>query len=153
MKLTSTKHYNYIQDSLQGLFFINIPIKGIYTSIMGVLCYITGAEAHILEIIGMLLLADLLMGVLVAIKYKTLSSDFLVGIMYRAAMYLLLLMGTNWFVEICPYLSFIREIMYFFIASTELISILENADLLGFKAAKRIIDVINKNVENKLIKK
>lgn len=152
MKLTSTKHYNYIQDSLQGLFLINIPIKGICTTIMGVLCYITGAEVHILEIIGMLLLADLLMGVLVAIKYKTLDSDYLVTIMYRAAMYLLLLMGTNWFVEICPYLSFVREIMYFFIASTELISILENADLLGFKYAKKIIVCVNKEVEKKLNK-
>lgn len=100
----------------------------------------------------MLLLADLLMGVLVAIKYKTLDSDYLVTIMYRAAMYLLLLMGTNWFVEICPYLSFVREIMYFFIASTELISILENADLLGFKYAKRIIVCVNKEVEKKLNK-
>ena len=119
---------------------------------MGVLCYITGAEAHILEIIGMLLLADLLMGVLVAIKYKTLSSDFLAGIMYRAAMYLVLLMGVNWFVAMCPYLSFTRELMYFFIASAELISILENADLLGFKYAKRIIECVNKEVEKKLNK-
>ena len=67
-------------------------------------------------------------------------------------MYFILLMGVNWSVAMCPYLSFLRYIMYLLIVSTELVSILENADLLGFKYSKKVIAIINKNVEDKLKK-
>ncbi len=160
MKLTSTKHYNYLQDSFNGLFLVNIPIKAILGTILGVLCYITGADAKVLEIIGMLLLADLFMGLLVALKHKTLSSDYIISVLYKAAMYFVLLMGANWFMQICPWFKVIicgaeisiRTAMHFLIASAELISILENAGLLGFKNAKKLIDLINKNLEEKLNK-
>jgi len=160
MKLTSTKHYNYMQNSFQGLFLVNIPFKAISGSILGVLCYVTGAESRVLEIIGMLLLADLFMGLLVALKHRTLSSDYIISVLYKAAMYFVLLMGANWFMQICPWFKVIicgaeisiRTIMHFFIASAELISILENAGLLGFKNARKFIDIINKNVEEKLNK-
>ena len=160
MKITSTKHYNYIQDSFNGLFFVNIPFKAISGTILGAMCYVTGAEPRVLEIIGMLLLADFFMGILVAIKHRTLSSDYIISVLYKAAMYFILLMGVNWFMQICPYFKVIicgaeisiRTIMHFFIASAELISILENAGLLGFKNARKFIDIINKNVEEKLNK-
>jgi len=160
MKLTNTKHYNYLQDSLQGLFIVNIPIKTISGTILAVLCYVTGADAKVLEIIGMLLLADFFMGILVAIKHRTLSSDYIISVLYKAAMYFVLLMGANWFMQICPWFKIIagnaeisiRTAMHFLIASAELISILENAGLLGFKNAKKIINMINKNVEEKLNK-
>lgn len=160
MKLTSTKHHNYIQDSFNGLFLVNIPFKAILGTILGAMCYVTGAEARVLEIIGMLLLADLFMGILVAIKHKTLSSDYIISVLYKAAMYFILLMGVNWFMQICPYFKVIicgaeisiRTIMHFFIASAELISILENAGLLGFKHAQKVINIINRNIEDKLNK-
>ena len=152
MKITSKKHYNYLYSSLNGLFMVNLPIKAWAGTMLGILCYITGAESKILEMIGMLLIADFLMGFLTALKHRTLSSDFLVAILYRAAMYFVLLMGVNWFVLMCPYCSLVRELVYLFIAAAELISIMENADLLGFKYAKKIIDLINKNVEEKLYK-
>lgn len=153
MKLTSAKHYNYLYSTVSGVFFINIPFKVIFGSVLGVLCYITGAEARVLEIIGMLLIADLFMGILAAIKHKTLSSDHLVAILYKIGTYLLTLMGINWFVTMCPVFLFVRDLGQFFIASAELVSILENADLLGFKYAKKLICVVNKNVEEKLNKK
>lgn len=74
MKLTSTKHYNYVYDSVVGIFFINIPFKATFGSLLGILCYVTGAESRVLEIIGMLLVADLFMGVLAAIKHKKLEA-------------------------------------------------------------------------------
>ena len=153
MKLTSTKHYNYIQDSLQGLFMINLPIKAVTGSVVAFFCYLTGSEAHVLEIIGMLLVADFLMGILVAIKFKTLSSDYVVAILYRATMYFVLLMGVNWTITMCPYLFFLRDMTHFLIASAELVSTLENAGLLGFRDAKRLIGFINKSVEDKISKK
>lgn len=152
MKFTSTKHYNYLYNSVIGIFFINIPFKATFGSLLGILCYVTGAEARVLEIIGMLLLADLFMGILAAIKHKTLSSDHLVAIIYKMGTYLLTLMGINWFVTMCPMFLFVRDLGQFFIASAELVSILENADLLGFKYAKKLVCVINKNVEDKLNK-
>jgi len=160
MKITSTKHKNYIFNSFNGLFMINLPIKIWAGSILGILCYITGAEAKILEIIGMLLIADLFMGILAALKNRTLSSDYLVTVMYKAAMYFVLLMGANWFMAMCPWFEFnicgliisIQTLMYFLISAAELISILENADLLGFKYAKKIIRIFNEFVENKLNK-
>ena len=152
MKLTSTKHYNYLKNAVNGLFIINIPIKSISATIVGIVIYFTGAEAQILEMILMLLIADLFMGVLTALKYKTFSSNYLVSILYKTSMYLILLMGVNWSVAMCPYLSFLRYIMYLLIVSTELVSILENADLLGFKYSKKVIAIINKNVEDKLKK-
>ena len=152
MKLTSTKHYNYVHDNLQGLFLFNLPIKAITGSVVAFACYLTGSEAQILEMIGILLIADFFMGILVALKHKTLSSDFIVATLYRASMYFVLLMGVNWTIIMCPYLWFLREIMHFLIASAELVSILENAGLLGFKHAQKIINIINKSVEDKLNK-
>lgn len=152
MKITSTKHYNYLSNTFSGIFAINLPIKTVFGSVIGTVIYLTGATTQTLEIIGILLLADLLMGLLAAIKHKTLSSDFLVTILYRAAMYFILLMGVNWFILMCPYLSFLKELMHFFIAATELISILENAGLLGFKHAQKVINIINRNIEDKLNK-
>ena len=152
MKLTSTKHYNYIHDSFQGLFLFNLPIKAMTGSVVAFACYLTGSEAQILEVIGILLIADFLMGILVAIKHKTFSSDYIVDILYRAAMYFVLLMGVNWTITICPYLWLLRDITHLLIASAELVSILENAGLLGFKDAQKVINIINRNVEDKLKK-
>jgi len=152
MKFTSSKHNRYLLNSLNSLFFINIPFKAMLSTLWATLVYYTGNEPKILEFITILLICDLFMGILAAIKHKTLSSDFLVQILYKAAMYLVLLVTSAAFVGMCPYGWVIRDIFRFLIGSAEVISILENADLLGFKYAKRVIECINKEVDKKLNK-
>lgn len=152
MKFTSTKYKRYLMDSMHSLFFVNIPVKGFLSTVWGVLVYYTGNEPKILEFICILLVCDLFMGILAAIKHRTLSSDFLVQILYKAAMYLVLLVTSAAFVGMCPYGWILRDVFRLLIGSAEVISILENADLLGFKYAKRVIEVVNKEVEKKLNK-
>ena len=139
-------------NTVNSLFFINIPFKAMLSCLWAALVYYTGNEPKILEFITILLVCDLFMGLLAAIKHRTLSSDFLVQILYKATMYLVLLVASAAFVGMCPYGWLVRDLFRFLIGSAEVISILENADLLGFKYAKRIITVVNKEVEKKLNK-
>ena len=138
--------------SLNSLFLVNIPFKAMLTATWAALVYYTGNEPKILEFITILLVCDFFMGILAATKHRTLSSDFLVQILYKGTMYIVLLVASSAFVGMCPYGWVIRDIFRFLIGSAEVISILENADLLGFKYAKRVIGCINNEVEKKLNK-
>jgi len=152
MKLTSRRHSRYFSETVNGLFLVNVPLKAFISSLFGTLVYLTGNQPKILEFVAILLLVDLGMGLLTALKHKTLSSDFLVTVLYKAGLYLFVLIGSNQFIQMCPYFSFVGEVFKILIASAEIISIMENADLLGFKHAKKIINLINCEVEKKLSK-
>jgi len=127
-------------------------MKMIWSSILGTMVYLTGCETKILEAIAILILVDTLFGVMVAIKRKKLQSwSFLMLAMLKILIYLSLLVGIYQAV-ILGFPAWFKDLIIFLIATTEVISILENSSIMGFKWARKIIDRINSEVEEKLKK-
>ena len=133
-------------------FFSNIQMKMIWSSILGTLTYLTGCEANILQAIAILIAIDTLFGIMVAIKKKKLQSwSFLMLALLKMMIYLCLIIGIYQAV-ILGFPAWFKDLIIFLIATTEVISILENSSILGFKWARKVIDRINNEVEQKINK-
>ena len=146
------KHQIEQLKKVNMIFFSNIQVKMIWSSILGTLTYLTGCETRILEAIAILIAVDTLFGVMVAIKKKKLQSwSFLMLALLKIMIYLCLIIGIYQAV-ILGFPAWFKDLIIFLIATTEVISILENSSILGFKWARKVIDRINNEVEEKLYK-
>jgi toxin secretion/phage lysis holin len=146
------KHQIAQLKNVNMIFFSNIQIKMIWSSILGTLTYLTGCETRILEAIAVLILIDTLFGVMVAIKKKRLQSwSFLMLALLKIMIYLCLIIGIYQAV-ILGFPAWFKDLIIFLIATTEVISILENSSILGFKWARKVVDKINSEVEQKINK-
>jgi toxin secretion/phage lysis holin len=146
------KHQIEQLNNFSIIFFSNIQLKLVWSSILGTLTYLTGCEQRILEAIAILILIDTLFGVSVAIKKKKLQSwSFLMLALLKIMIYLCLIIGIYQAV-ILGFPAWFKDLIIFLIATTEVISILENSSIMGFKWARKIIDKINSEVEQKINK-
>jgi toxin secretion/phage lysis holin len=146
------KHQIEQLKNVNMIIFSNIQIKMIWSSILGTLTYLTGCETRILEAIAVLILIDTLFGVMVAIKKKRLQSwSFLMLALLKIMIYLCLIIGIYQAV-ILGFPAWFKDLIIFLIATTEVISILENSSILGFKWARKVVDKINSEVEQKINK-
>ena len=145
-----------MEKTLKAFFFANIDIKGAILIGWGALVFITGNDPNVAGIVIALWFGDLIMGILTAWKRKTLSSDYIIDTAYKLVFYIIALASVNWFVQMNGFsqgfFGWLDDAVEVLIASAELISIFENADLLGFRYAKKIITMINNNVDKKLDK-
>jgi phage-related holin len=133
------------------IFFSNIELKVIWSSILGYLTFLTGCEEKVLYAIIILILIDTLFGIGAAYKKKALASYNFFGLLLFKLFFYMLLVIMAFQASICG-LPFIRDLILLLIATTEVISTLESASILGFKWAKKLIEKINDNVQDKLLK-
>lgn len=130
----------------------NIDIKIIASSILGFLSYSLGYDYIAVTAIAYLVGIDLLMGIAVSIKHKRFSSASLGVTLYKLFIYMMLLIMAHQALHIHFVPDFFDDMIEALIAVTEIISILENSALLGFKYARAVQKKINEFVDDKLNK-
>jgi len=147
--------FKHQKEQLNNVFIglmSNINLKIYWSTILGVLTYLTGCEEKIISALFILILIDTVFGLAVSIKKKKFSSwNGLSLALFKIFIYLGTIVAVNQ-AEIMGMWEVAGNIILFLIASTELISILECSAILGFKKAQLLIDKINDEIDEKLNK-
>lgn len=130
----------------------NIDIKIVASSVVSFISYSLGYDYIVVGAIAYLVGIDLIMGIAVSIKHKRFSSASLGVTIYKLMVYLLLLIMAHQALHIHFVPDFFDDMIEALIAVTEIISILENSALLGFKYARQVQAKINAMVDEKLNK-
>lgn len=142
-----TKH-SFLALGFFSNFQYKAPLAVCFTSIS----YLLTGDLKTMYIIGILVLIDFITGVLKALKKKNFTSVSFSKTGVKVLLYLLLLIAGHQVVQLRFYPEWIDELIEGYIAAVELYSILENAALLGFRPAKKIIAKLNSELEKNGIK-
>jgi toxin secretion/phage lysis holin len=132
-------------------FIAGLKIKACLAGILTFICYSLGYNYLAIEVMAYLVVIDVILGIMGAIKMKRFNSYKLMkGMLLKILLYFLLIVAAYQATRLPMMPNWIYNFMALLIALTELKSILENAKLLDFKWAKVIEDKINGLISEKL---
>ncbi len=109
----------------------SISLKSIYASIILIITEIVGQNMLAYEVLFVLVTLDTITGVMKGVKYKNLSSKALKGTAYKLVLYFTLLIAAHQLTRLQGFLVWVEDFIVVYLAVTEVLSIIENAHLLG----------------------
>ena len=128
---------------LKSLFLAD-PISKMCIAIMcTILSNIFGSDGLVYEVLLVLVALDTLTGVMVAIQNKTVSSRRFFATGRKLLVYFTLILATHQVVRLSNLTEWLDPTMALFCATTELISIIENANKLGVPVPKWIVEKLD----------
>ncbi|OLN21913.1 holin [Domibacillus antri] len=118
----------------------------LYSTVIGgssaALAYFVGGVDHLITALGIFMAIDYLMGLMIAVGNKTLSSEIgFKGLMKKAGMILAVIVAVQLDLISGTGGQFMRNTMIMFLIGMEGISIIENLGHLGVKVPKQISSV------------
>ena len=143
--------YKKIETAI-GVLTDNFSLKVVISGAFGLIFIALGGDLAIIVSITWLIVIDWVVAILAAIKNKHFSSWYLGVTLYKILFYLLLMIMAHQALTVKLIPDWFDDLVYFFIALTEIKSILENSSLFGFKYAKIIENKINEFVADKIKK-
>lgn len=108
-----------------------IQIKAIYAIIGTISISLFGEKTLFYEVLFILVIVDTILGVLKASKGSEISSNRAKGVIYKLFLYYLLIIATHQITRIDENLYILEQFVVLFLACTELLSIIENLNILG----------------------
>jgi len=146
------KEHMHVKEAWEYSFISitsNFKVKAIISIVGGYLFSCIGYDAVIIEVLAWLVVIDWIFGTANAIRRKKFTSWKFSKVFYKFFFYLLLLIMAHQSQKLSLMPEWFDDVVEWFIAITEIKSILENSALLGFKAAKKIEAKINDLLEEK----
>lgn len=124
-------------------FFSNLQYKIPIATLLACLNYSLNGDMETAEVIGILVIIDLITGVIKGIKRRNFTSLRLSNTGLKILLYFLLLVMAHQVVKLLLFPSWTDELIEGYIGAVEVYSILENAAILGIKPARKIAEKLN----------
>lgn len=111
--------------------FDGLQIKTIAGATAATLVEIIGENIIAYEILFILVLIDTVTGVMKGVKNRNLSSTGFKATTHKLILYFLLVISAHQLTRLQPSVEWIEQFIVFFLAATEMLSIIENCHVLG----------------------
>lgn len=108
-----------------------LQIKAVYALVATTLVSLFGEKTLFYEVLFILVIIDTILGVLKASKRNEISSNKAKGVVYKLFLYYLLIIATHQIIRLESSLMILEQFVVLFLACTELLSIVENLNILG----------------------
>lgn len=118
-------------------------VKSIISGFIGIMGFLIGDFDGLFKALLVLIIADYITGVIVAVVHKKLSSEIgAKGIAKKILMLIIVAVANVLDVQIIGGGATLRNITIIFYAANEVISLLENTGALGVPYPKKLMDVL-----------
>jgi len=127
--------------------FSNLEFKIPVAALMSFLNYSLNGDMNSAEVIGILVVIDLITGIFKGIKKKRFTSLRMRDTGVKIVLYFLLLVAAHQVTKLFFFPEWTDELIEGYIGAVEIFSILENMAVLGIKPARKIANKLNTKFE------
>lgn len=129
--------------------FDGLQLKAMWSALAATIIEIIGQNTLAYEILFILVMIDTMTGVMKGIKNHNLNSSGFKGTAHKLILYFILMIAAHQLTRLQPFLEWVEQFIVFFLAVTEMLSIIENCHILGVVipdwVSKRLKDYLRRD--------